>query len=327
MLHGDNCDTLAGKYPKDFKWTGWHPNDMCYCIPILKTEDEFFDLDNNGSENEVTDYPESFKLWISDNSEKIQASQKTGTLPYWLKDNTNYKDYLQEHDRYSRMALTNVSVLKGKETSYEERTFLRKEIRSLAKDLNLFNGSFNIHFTDAKDGTMMKWENKQLTISSSRYKLENGEIFCPEDKLFNALNKLKRGVELDFYEEYTIENLYHENIHSKGKGLVNIIKGSMDETICEGCTQLYARHNYVSIMNLYNVKAVNFDKIQNEGIAYNNECRKLRPFFRKDSELLLNELLEIAYENKLGTYILKEKLIKNGFSEDEAIEAIVNLLK
>jgi len=21
----DACDTLAGKYPKTFKWTGWHP--------------------------------------------------------------------------------------------------------------------------------------------------------------------------------------------------------------------------------------------------------------------------------------------------------------
>lgn len=39
----DICDRLAGKYPKDFVWTGWHPNDLCYCIPLLKTEEEFFD--------------------------------------------------------------------------------------------------------------------------------------------------------------------------------------------------------------------------------------------------------------------------------------------
>lgn len=39
----DICDRLKGKYPKDFVWTGWHPNDLCYCIPLLKTEEEFFD--------------------------------------------------------------------------------------------------------------------------------------------------------------------------------------------------------------------------------------------------------------------------------------------
>jgi len=38
----DVCDSLAGKYPKDFRWVGWHPNCMCYEIPILKTEDEFY---------------------------------------------------------------------------------------------------------------------------------------------------------------------------------------------------------------------------------------------------------------------------------------------
>lgn len=38
----DVCDELAGKYPKDFVWNGWHPNCMCYEVPILKTEDEFY---------------------------------------------------------------------------------------------------------------------------------------------------------------------------------------------------------------------------------------------------------------------------------------------
>lgn len=39
----DVCDRLKGKYPKDFVWTGWHPNCMCYAVPILKTEEEFFE--------------------------------------------------------------------------------------------------------------------------------------------------------------------------------------------------------------------------------------------------------------------------------------------
>jgi hypothetical protein len=38
----DICDCLKGKYRKDFKFMGWHPQCMCYTIPILKTEDEFF---------------------------------------------------------------------------------------------------------------------------------------------------------------------------------------------------------------------------------------------------------------------------------------------
>ena len=48
----DICDDLAGKYPKDFVFLGWHPNCMCYVIPILKTEEQFWD-------SEVSD--DSFK--------------------------------------------------------------------------------------------------------------------------------------------------------------------------------------------------------------------------------------------------------------------------
>ena len=87
MLHGDICDTLAGKYPKDFKWTGWHPNDMCYCIPILKTEDEFFSLDIEHSENEVTALPIAMQTYLIENKNYIINTRQKGTEPLWLKDN------------------------------------------------------------------------------------------------------------------------------------------------------------------------------------------------------------------------------------------------
>lgn len=42
--HYDICDELAGKYPKSFKWTGWHPNCRCYMIPILAGGDEIEEM-------------------------------------------------------------------------------------------------------------------------------------------------------------------------------------------------------------------------------------------------------------------------------------------
>ena len=88
----DICDTLAGKYPKEFNWTGWHPMCRCYKIPILKTEEEFLEWDGRGkapsdSINKVTDIPDSFKQWIDNNYERIQTAKKRRTLPYFLKDN------------------------------------------------------------------------------------------------------------------------------------------------------------------------------------------------------------------------------------------------
>lgn len=83
----DICDILAGKYPKSFKFTGWHPQCMCYCIPILKTEDEFWADDDVKSVNEVTDLPHGFKKWIRDNEDRIKAAENRGMLPYFIRDN------------------------------------------------------------------------------------------------------------------------------------------------------------------------------------------------------------------------------------------------
>ena len=86
----DICDMLKGKYPKDFVWTGWHPNDLCYKIPILKTEEEFWNYGearNKPSSKEVADVPVGFKEWVADNEKRISKAKRNGTLPYFLKDN------------------------------------------------------------------------------------------------------------------------------------------------------------------------------------------------------------------------------------------------
>ena len=91
----DICDILAGKYPKDFQWTGWHPLCRCYKIPILKTEEEFWEWDGRNeattaSVNEVKYVPDAFKKWVLDNQERISTAKERNTLPYFLKDNPSF---------------------------------------------------------------------------------------------------------------------------------------------------------------------------------------------------------------------------------------------
>lgn len=84
----DICDDLAGKYPKTFVFRGWHPMCMCYCIPILKTEDEFWLLDEDEkSVNAVSDVPKGFADWVKANAGRIKAAEKRGSLPYFIADN------------------------------------------------------------------------------------------------------------------------------------------------------------------------------------------------------------------------------------------------
>lgn len=89
----DICDTLKGKYPKDFKFTGWHPHCRCHAVTVLKTDDEMAEdtrriLDGKEptktSTNTVRDVPPAFKSWVEDHAERIELG---GNLPYFLQDN------------------------------------------------------------------------------------------------------------------------------------------------------------------------------------------------------------------------------------------------
>lgn len=128
MPHGDICDRLAGKYPKDFVWTGWHPNDLCYKIPILKTEEEFWEWDGRSdvsteSVNEVKDVPDAFKQWVGANVYRIEEAKKRRTLPYFVRDNQKRIDSILDYTPtstftvYKIEGMEQLSVLDG--SNYE----------------------------------------------------------------------------------------------------------------------------------------------------------------------------------------------------------------
>ena len=89
----DICDTLKGRYPKDFKFVGWHPHCRCHVVTILKTEEEMMrdtqrilngEQPQKGSVNTVKSVPSAFKDWVEEHSERIE---KGGKLPYFIADN------------------------------------------------------------------------------------------------------------------------------------------------------------------------------------------------------------------------------------------------
>lgn len=85
----DICDELKGVYPKDFKFTGWHPNCRCKVITINASIDEVIDHIKNGTpyKGYITDTPPNFKKWVAENQEKLQT---TNSLPYFVRDNEKY---------------------------------------------------------------------------------------------------------------------------------------------------------------------------------------------------------------------------------------------
>lgn len=92
----DICDDLAGRYPKTFTFKGWHPNCFCYCVPVLKTEDEFF---GDVPVEPIKDVPDVFRTWVEKNEERIKAAK---SLPYFIMDN-NPTDFTNKYFSYSQV--------------------------------------------------------------------------------------------------------------------------------------------------------------------------------------------------------------------------------
>lgn len=92
----DICDILVGKYPANYKHTGFHPQCLCYAIPMLADEKEFERYqqsimdgtdDNFQFSNPIKSIPQEAKSWFNQNKDKLK---KLKSLPFFIKDNKSY---------------------------------------------------------------------------------------------------------------------------------------------------------------------------------------------------------------------------------------------
>ena len=91
------CESLKGKYPKDFVFNGWHPQCRCFVVPILSTEDEFLKMQEKilsgenpisiRSVNTIRRPHEKFYNWWEENKGRVETAT---AMPYWVQDNQDY---------------------------------------------------------------------------------------------------------------------------------------------------------------------------------------------------------------------------------------------
>ena len=90
----DICDELAGRYPKWFKFVGWHPNCRCYVISVLPDRDEmikYLAAMNDGGVSSyhlkgyIEEVPPQLVDWVQENESRIVNAK---VQPYWIRDNS-----------------------------------------------------------------------------------------------------------------------------------------------------------------------------------------------------------------------------------------------
>jgi hypothetical protein len=217
----DICDDLQGKYPKDFKFTGWHPACRCHAVSILKTPDELMQENEDimdgkepdtHSANEVKEIPDNFKKWIADNKDRITRAEREGTLPYFIKD--NYKDgsvdngFARELGKRIKTNAEKADIQKRWDNRKKQNEVKSKELEKLTK-----NGDYNtivsrrIEYVEF-DKDFIKLLDDKIKINVVN-KANSGSWWSNAKKEI-VLDNIKRRVKSTWFNKALV---YHEGGH------------------------------------------------------------------------------------------------------------------
>ena len=186
----------------------WGSNCLCYTVPIVMSEDEYWSDNRENSPNKITAPPKNFGEWVdkSENLERIGKANGKGTLPYWLRDNAKIKD---------------CSVLMSKARTYgdsiqeQAETIARKyngtvtpiNYKSFSSMYRKLNSEKDMLVSDIKDSVRNTIVVDKETIDSvvkelqslptfNRYKSQTPEKFCGYSG--NIINlKMPNGIQAE----------------------------------------------------------------------------------------------------------------------------------
>lgn len=232
----DICDTLAGDYPKNFKWVGWHPHCRCIQTPLIRKSGLLADEGETVQEEKAVEkLPPQFEKWMDDNGERIARAK---SVPYFLKDNPKYTGVTApRHGAGSRYSGTKLGRSATKEAfkEYEngKPTELTKEqqtqIAAIASEMGLKDyepktfleanrGMANVNYGK---GTLYE-ENCQCCVAVHEARLRGLNLTAV------AYNTDTSSVQWQLGEHF--EDIWI-NPKTKKKPIAQIIKGAGDNAI------------------------------------------------------------------------------------------------
>jgi hypothetical protein len=158
-------------------------------------------------------------------------------------------------------------------------------------------------------------EKKPLKINNPITRLETFRRSLLESfqrRLTTAFKKMQTDIEISFNEEYALETLWHEMMHTRALHTDFPSKNVMVAT--EGIHQWLSRRSYQQLLTKFDVKPIHQDSIIRNGLAYQNEVDNF------------NALLSILAVQGSDVVSDIERLWLSGVSAQEAKAQVALLL-
>lgn len=213
----DICDDLQGVYPKDFKFTGWHPQCRCIATPILEDRQHYLErrLHGKGEAPEpVRELPPNFSKWMEENKDRLEPARQKGTLPYFVKDNEKALGFDKSNSQRK------VPERRKRRTEEQVKEIQERwDCRTVTNAVNKANeeaGGAWLKHPDAKEFTIRADARDNL----NGYTFKDGRIFLSPDrvaKCASAVRRIKGGAwsAVTKSEADAMATLWHEITHNK----------------------------------------------------------------------------------------------------------------
>ena len=242
----DICDKLAGDYPKDFVFDGWHVQCFCFATPILIDEDEMAKVTEAFLKGEkytprgkqISEYPANFKDWVRDNKENILASRDRGTEPYFIRNNASAIDEIL-NPKPKELTIAEKAALRHEARTPEQEAAIRNawaerqkkhqqikttanNIAKVAGDYGEVNYSDLQKYIDAGDLSAMQTETKkvaQAILAAKKAEQALADIIPDAHKqhqiftlaelrnAYNSIQKVFNRFSWDFADEINLQDL------------------------------------------------------------------------------------------------------------------------
>ncbi len=167
------CDSLIGKYPKDFVFSGWHPFCICIAVPIVLEHDDFADFlltDQIPANQYVWDIPSKAREWMNN------YTRKTGEIPFFVRKNEDLlsrparkPQYKTPVERYEIQARWNTRVAgrKYNDQLQEIKAQYGKESKVINKLVNKISNNIQDGTPVSKIDTLMGELNHKAKIKAA----------------------------------------------------------------------------------------------------------------------------------------------------------------
>lgn len=208
----DICDLFDGKrFPKDFKFTGWHPWCRCYAVSVLASQEEmdaYTTAIMNGEDvshwkftGQVEKMPKEFNKWMKDNQARIENAT---SMPYFIKD--NFKDGDPAKGLRWEGKKKAKTTLEKAEERHAART--QQQIADIQKRAEERQNRHAMMKQTALDAQAAGKEMPEISTTALTKAINEGNL----DKMFNLGQKVQKKVEKMKLAEANMEDLI-PNVH------------------------------------------------------------------------------------------------------------------